>query len=105
MALGGYSESRDTLRVEDFDLWVRMYAAGYRGFNTKEILYSMRDDRNAVSRRTLQSRINEGKVILRAGEAFNCGVKARLYAAIPIMKGLCPQFIYKIIHKHRLNRT
>ena len=44
-ALGGYSENKDTLRVEDYDLWVRMYAAGYRGFNTQEILYSMRDDR------------------------------------------------------------
>lgn len=103
-ALGGYSESKDTLRVEDYDLWVRMYAAGYRGFNTQEILYSMRDDRNAISRRTFQSRINESKVILRAGKAFGFKRKACLYSAIPIIKSACPQFVYKIVHKHRLNR-
>lgn len=103
VALGGYSENRDTLRVEDFDLWVRMYAAGYRGFNTREILYSMRDDRHAISRRTLQNRIHESKVILRAGKAFHCGIGAWLYAALPIVKSLCPQFVYKIVHKYRLN--
>lgn len=102
--LGGYSENKDTLRVEDYDLWVRMYAAGYRGFNTQEILYNMRDDRNAISRRTFQSRINESKVILRAGKAFGFKRKACLYSAIPIIKSACPQFVYKIVHKHRLNR-
>lgn len=102
--LGGYSENKDTLRVEDYDLWVRMYAAGYRGFNTQEILYSMRDDRNAISRRTFQSRINESKVILRAGKAFGFKRKACLYSAIPIIKSACPQFVYKIAHRHRLNR-
>ena len=104
-ALGGYSESKDTLRVEDYDLWVRMYAAGYCGFNTQEILYSMRDDRNAISRRTFQSRINESKVILRAGKAFGGGAKTWLYAVVPILKSACPQFVYKIAHKRRLNQT
>jgi glycosyltransferase EpsE len=103
-ALGGYSESKDTRRVEDYDLWVRMYAAGYRGFNTQEILYSMRDDRNAVLRRTFRSRINESKVILRAGKAFGGGVKVWVYAVIPLLKGICPQFVYKIAHKRRLNQ-
>ena len=26
------------------------------------------------------------------------------YSAIPIIKSACPQFVYKIAHKHRLNR-
>ena len=105
LTLGGYSERDDTRRVEDYDLWVRMYAAGYQGFNTQEILYSMRDDRNAVSRRTFQSRINESKVILRAGNAFGGGAKTWLYAAVPILKSACPKFVYKIAHKRRLNKT
>lgn len=100
--MGGYSESKDTLRVEDYDLWVRMYAAGYRGFNTQEILYSMRDDRNAISRRTLQSRINESKVILRAGKAFGCGYRAYIQATVPIVKGFCPTWLYQYFHSKRL---
>lgn len=101
-ALGGYSESKNTLRVEDYDLWVRMYAAGYRGFNTQEILYSMRDDRNAISRRTFQSRINESKVILRAGKTFGCGYRAYIQAAVPIVKGFCPTWLYRYFHSKRL---
>lgn len=104
VAVGGYSERKETIRVEDYDLWVRMYASGYRGFNTQEILYSMRDDRNAISRRTFQNRINESKVILRAGKAFSCKTKAYFYASIPIIKSVCPQFIYTIVHKRRLKR-
>lgn len=103
-ALGGYSENKDTLRVEDYDLWVRMYAAGYRGFNTQEILYSMRDDRNAISRRTFQSRINESKVILRAGKAFGGQSFSYAQACIPVLKGFCPTWLYKFLHGKRLRK-
>lgn len=102
VTLGGYSESKDTRRVEDYDLWVRMYEAGYRGFNTQEVLYSMRDDRNAISRRTLENRINESKVILRAGKIFGCGYKTYIRAAIPIIKWFCPTSLYRIAHRRRL---
>lgn len=102
--LGGYSENRNTLRVEDYDLWVRMYAAGYRGFSTKEILYSMRDDRNAVSRRTFQSRINESRVILRAGKAFGCKKKAYIRALVPVIKGFFPTWLYRYLHQKRLSK-
>ena len=122
-ALGGYSESKDTLRVEDYDLWVRMYAAGYRGFNTQEILYSMRDDRNAISRRTFQSRINESKVHFESREgvwlqkeglplfchsnykkarARNSYTKLRISIALIVSN--CPRkdSIMKPIHSHLL---
>ena len=103
LTLGGYSERDDTRRVEDYDLWVRMYAAGYRGFNTQEILYSMRDDRNAISRRTFQNRINESKVILRAGKAFGSGYRVYIQAAVPIVKGFCPTWLYRYFHSKILH--
>ncbi len=37
-ASGGYSESPDFERVEDYELWVRMYAMGLRGGNIHEPL-------------------------------------------------------------------
>ena len=104
LEVGGYSEREDTLRVEDYDLWVRMYMRGYRGFNTQEILYSMRDDRNAFARRKLRYRINESKVILRAGKEFRCGGVTYVRALVPILKGLCPAFIYKAVHRGRLSQ-
>ncbi len=47
----GYSISDRLLRVEDYHLWIKMYAKGFKGMNLQEPLYSMRDDRNAQGRR------------------------------------------------------
>ena len=57
--VGGYTVDKKLLRVEDYELWVKMYAAGYKGYNLGEYLYSMRDDRNAVARRNWKNRKNE----------------------------------------------
>ena len=50
-AVGGYTVDGKLLRVEDYELWIKMYASGYNGYNMQEALYSMRDDRNAANRR------------------------------------------------------
>ena len=49
--LNGYDVSKEKERIEDYDLWVRMYEAGYKAYNLQEVLYSMRDDRNAIKRK------------------------------------------------------
>lgn len=97
--LGGYSEEKSCSRVEDYDLWVRMYAAGYKGFNLQEPLYSMRDDRNAVRRRTFANRLNESRVKVRACKLFNLGLTQYAYAGVPLVKAAIPTFIYRIAHR------
>lgn len=54
----GYTVDPKLLRVEDYHLWMKMYAAGYRGYNLGEFLYMMRDDRNAIARRNIKARMN-----------------------------------------------
>ena len=51
MKVGGYTVDKRLLRNEDYHLWMKMYAYGYQGYNLKECLYAMRDDRNATKRR------------------------------------------------------
>lgn len=46
-AVDGYTEDPRMLRVEDVNLWIKLYAAGYRGYNIQEPLYRMRNDQNA----------------------------------------------------------
>src|SRR5690625_3482989 len=53
-----YTNNKWTLRNEDFDLWHKIYKAGYRGYNLQEPLYKMRDDKEAMHRRTFQARYN-----------------------------------------------
>ncbi len=97
--LGGYSEKRTCNRVEDYDLWVRLYAIGYKGYNLQEPLYSMRDDRKAVKRRTLSNRINESRIKVRVCREFDLGLAQYRYAIIPIVKALIPTFFYYVAHR------
>lgn len=98
-AVGGYSVDKTLLRVEDYHLWVKMYAKGYRGYNIKEVLYMMRDDRNATVRRTFQNRVNEVHVKRYAIRALRLPLFYHLYCLRPIFLGLMPIWIYKILHK------
>ena len=80
----GYSISDRLLRVEDYHLWIKMYAKGFKGMNLQEPLYSMRDDRNAQGRRKFKYRLNEAYVkkvaIKELGlkKEIMCGVSDRL---------------------------
>ena len=57
-ALGGYTVSKRTVRSQDYDLWFRFFAAGYRPCNLQEALYLVREDMNAIKRRTFKVRWN-----------------------------------------------
>ena len=101
-AVGGYTEDKKFLRVEDYDLWVKLYAAGFRGMNLEEPLYQMRDDRNAYSRRRFRYRINEARVISKAIRLLKLPKRGYIRVLRPILVGLMPMWLYKILHKRRL---
>lgn len=98
--LGGYSEADNRKRVEDYDLWVRLYAADYEGYNIQEPLYSMRDDRNALSRRTFHNRLNECSVKLQAITSYGLDVSSYCQVLFPIIKALVPPKIQRFIHRN-----
>ena len=97
--LNGYDISEKCKRVEDYDLWVRLYAAGYKGYNIQESLYSMRDDRGAKKRRNFKNRLNESKVMKRAFKIAKMPFYKYPLVYVPIIKFFMPNFIYKIAHK------
>lgn len=100
--VGGYSDEKSLLRVEDYHLWLKMYAAGLRGYNIHETLYEMRDDRNAFARRKFRYRIHEAYVILLAVRLLRLPAYGCIYALRPILVGLLPGWLYKLLHKRRL---
>ena len=61
-AVGGYRDIPQTLGVEDYDLWFRLYAKGYKGYILQEPLYHMFDGRDAAKRRTFKRRVKEAWV-------------------------------------------
>lgn len=104
-AVKGYSEESRFLRVEDYHLWLKMYAAGFRGKNIHEPLYQMRDDRNAYARRKMKYRINEAYVKLLSVKMLKLPIWMSVYALRPIVTGLMPNFLYDYLHKIRLNKS
>ena len=102
--LEGYNESDDVQRFEDFDLWYRLYKAGYYGRNLSEPLYSMRDDRNAFRRRKMKYRLNVTKLSMRIYRDFKPGIRYFPGVVSPVIKGLLPEFLYTYLRKRKLRR-
>lgn len=100
-ALGGYSESPEVERIEDYDLWIRLYAAGYEAYNLQEYLYSMRDDRAAVTRKKFKFRITEYRLRKKACKQFQLPFKYRIHECTPLILGIMPKFLYSYLHKKR----
>lgn len=102
--VGGYTEDRRMLRVEDVNLWIKLYAAGYRGYNIQEPLYRMRNDQNALNRRKYRYRINSVYVRLQGCRMLKLGPKSYIKACVPMINGLVPAKLRQIIRK-RQRRT
>lgn len=95
----GYSVSKKLLRVEDYHLWFKMYAAGYKGYNLSEHLYKMRDDRNATSRRSFRNRLNEAYVKYIGYKMLGLPFYYNIFILRPILVGLLPAPIYNFLHR------
>jgi glycosyltransferase EpsE len=96
-SVGGYSISDNLLRVEDYHLWIKMYLKGYKGYVLDEPLYMMRDDRNAIKRRTMRSRINEAGVKAFAIKTLRLPIGNYVYCLKPLILGLMPTSMYILI--------
>jgi glycosyltransferase EpsE len=97
--VGGYTENRRMLRVEDLNLWIKLYAAGYRGYNIQEPLYRMRNDQNALNRRKYKYRINSTYVRLQGCKMLKLGPVSYVKACRPMIVGLIPSGLRQFIRK------
>lgn len=98
-AVDGYSVDPKLLRVEDYHLWFKMYAKGYRGYILPEPLYKMRDDRNAIIRRTWRNRMNEFRVRRLCYSVLGVPLYKRVWMFRSLLVGLLPRPIYNYFHR------
>ncbi|GHV46182.1 putative glycosyltransferase EpsE [Spirochaetia bacterium] len=98
-SVNGYSESKWLLRVEDYHLWFKIYAKGYRGHNIQQPLYKARDDVNAFKRRTLSNRINCVYVRFIGYKMLHIPFYYYIFCFHDIIAYLLPKPIYNILHK------
>lgn len=107
-AVGGYTVDRRLLRFEDCNLWYKLYAAGYRGYNLQEPLYKMRDDRNAYHRRTPSARIRGVYVQWVGFHLVHMPIRYYPFLMLEFFKDLAiilvPEGLYTTLHKRKLKR-
>lgn len=108
LAVGGYTEDKRMLRFEDVNLWYKLYAKGYIGYNLEEPLYKMRDDQAATRRRSLKSRMNGVYVTYTGFRVFEFPWYMYSYVLIDFLKhfikGIIPERIYLKFHKKAVRR-
>lgn len=99
-AVSGYTVDKRLLRVEDYHLWFKMYAAGFKGFMLKNPVYAMRDDRNALTRRNWKNRKNEAYVRFIGYKMLKLPFWTFIFCLRPIILSLLPIGLYNYLHKH-----
>lgn len=95
--VGGYTIDRKMIRVEDVNLWIKLYANGYRCYNLQVPLYRMRNDKNALNRRKYIYRINSTYVRLQGCKKLHLSGVAYIYALKPMLIGLIPARIRDLV--------
>lgn len=97
--VGGYTDDIKLRRVEDYHLWLKIYAAGYRAYNLQEPLYRMRDGRDAYQRRNWDNRKNEMYVKYLAFSTLGIVWYKWIYILRPLAVYMLPKFIYDYLHR------
>lgn len=89
-AMGGYDESPKALRAEDYELFMRLYARGCRGYNLQEELLCYREDQQAYARRRYRYRIHECRVRYDGFQKLGVLEGNMRYVIKPLAVGLVP---------------
>lgn len=98
-AVGGYRISKETkVTAEDYDLFMRLYSKGYKGYNIQETLYDYRIINDPkVKYRKIRKRYAETIVRCKGFKQLKLGIKSLPYIVKPLVVGLIPQrFFYHI---------
>lgn len=97
--VGGYRTCRAVLRSEDYDLLLRLYAAGQTGANLTQTLYFIRTDEGTLQRRKYRYRFSECRVKLSGFYKLHLFPKGLAYAFKPLLVGLLPRGVLEKIKR------
>lgn len=102
----GYKVSSETLRCEDYEIFMRFQQAGYKGYNIQENLLLYRENKDSYERRKFSYRISEAKVryhnFKQMDILFPMGW---LYVLRPVAGGLIPQKLLMWIKRKEAKST
>lgn len=88
---GCYTVSERTMRGQDFDLWCKMYAHGYKGYVLKDILFDYYEDRSKIKEIKPKYRINNFKTHMIWRKKMGLPFIYDIYAYKELVAILVPQ--------------
>lgn len=96
----GYLESEETLRCEDYEIFMRLRQAGLKGANIQQYLFCYREDGGSYHKRTWTFRIREAKCRYRNFKAMGILFpKGIWYVLRPIVGGLLPNEVIRLLKR------
>lgn len=100
-SVGYYREAWFTNRCEDYDLWMRLYANGYKGYNLKDVLFQYYEGKESFPKRKYKYRICEAVTRAKGYAALKMYPKGLIYIMKPLVSGFIPPVVIKYIHSHK----
>lgn len=99
-AVGGYCTDDAIRQCEDYELFMRLQAAGYRGYNIQAPLLRYREDYEAVKKRTYARRIREMRVRLQGFRRLGIlSGQTAVYVIKPLAAGAVPAPVHHYIKR------
>ena len=96
----GYLDTQETLRCEDYEIFLNLTQRGLKGYNLQEDLFCYRETRDSYKKRKMCFRINEAKMRYRnfkkVGRLFPVGW---VYVLRPIVAGLLPACVIALLKR------
>ena len=98
-ALEGYTVANRTIRGQDWDLWFRFFAKGYKGYNLQEPLLIYHESVGDYKKRTLKTAIMYTQTALFGYGLLRVPFYQYIYVVKPLIAALIPQKILARCHK------
>lgn len=89
-AVGGYRVAKETRRSQDYDMHMRMYAAGYKAYTMAEPLTYYYRGKNSYPKCKYRYRIDEAKIRWKNFKNLGLLPKGIPYVIKPLIVGLVP---------------
>ena len=98
---GGYDASQ--IRIEDYDLFMRLLGQGRRIVTIPKELYAIHWSRGDYGRRKLQHNIGSFKIALAGWRRLQLPLPYIAIALKPVLVGLVPNWVIYLIHRCRFS--
>jgi len=90
----GYNTSRETLRCEDYELFMRLEKAGYNGSNIQQELFYYRENHYSYQKRNLKSRLAEMRIRHKNFKELGLlNPLGYLYVIRPLLSATVPSYL------------